>query len=204
MFRKSALWIVAGLAALVLGGAMAWRAVNPPTSGVGSSSGAAAVGGAFHLIDQDGRPVDQSLLQHKWSAVFFGYTFCPDVCPTTLQTLGAASQALGARGKDFQVVFVTVDPERDTPKALKTYLSNDAFPRGAIGLTGTPDQIAQVAKAYGVFYQKEGSGSGYAVDHSSAIYLMNPKGQFDSVIAFGLTPDETRDQILKAMRRGAA
>jgi protein SCO1/2 len=200
MPRKSLLWIVAGVAALLCGGLAAWVYSHPRPV---ASSGSAAVGGAFHLVDQNGRPVDQSLLQHKWTAVFFGYTFCPDVCPTTLQTLGAASRALGPRAKDFQVVFVTVDPERDTPQALKSYLASDAFPPGTIGLTGAPDQIAAIAKAYGVYYQKEGTGAGYAVDHSSAIYLMNPKGQFDSVIAFGLTPDQTRDQILKAMRRGA-
>jgi protein SCO1/2 len=200
MSRKSALWILAGVAALILAGLAGWRTMQNPAS----RPGLAAVGGAFTLTDQDGRPVDQSVLKYKWTAVFFGYTYCPDVCPTTLQTLGAAREALGPRAKDFQVVFITVDPERDTPKALKSYLSSAAFPRGTIGLTGTPDQIAAVAKAYGVYYQKEGAGSGYSVDHSSAIYLMNPKGQFDGVIAFGLSPDETRDQILKAMRQGAA
>jgi protein SCO1/2 len=121
-----------------------------------------------------------------------------------LQTLGSASEQLGAHGKDFQVVFVTVDPQRDTPAVLKAYLSSAAFPRGTIGLTGTSDQIAAIAKAYGVYYQREGEGAAYAVDHSSAIYLMNPDGQFDSVIAYGLTPEETRDQILKDMRRGGS
>jgi protein SCO1 len=201
MLRRYAPWILVALATLMLAGLMVWRFGAPPAPGQGSS---AAVGGEFHLVDQTGRAVDQSVLKGKWTAVFFGYTYCPDVCPTTLQTLGAASEGLGARAKDFQVVFVTVDPERDTPAVLKAYLSSAAFPRGAIGLTGTPDQIAAVAKAYGVFYQKEGSGAGYAVDHSSAIYLMNPKGEYDSVIAYGLTPDQTREQILKAMRRRGA
>jgi protein SCO1/2 len=203
MSRKSALWILVGVAAALLAAIVAWR-LYAPTAPRSAEAGAAAVGGPFQLVDQTGKPVDQRLLQGKWTAVFFGYTFCPDVCPTTLQTLGAASEQLGPRAKDFQVVFITVDPERDTPKALSAYLSSAAFPRGTIGLTGTSDQIAAVAKAYGVFYQKEGSGKAYAVDHSSAIYLMNPKGQFDSVIAYGLTPQETRDQIAKAMRRGGA
>ncbi len=203
MLRRYAPWVVVGLAALMLAGLAAWRFGAPPAPGQTQGAGA-AIGGPFHLVDQTGRPVDQSVLKRKWTAVFFGYTFCPDVCPTTLQTLGAASQALGAKAKDFQVVFITVDPERDTPAVLKAYLSSAAFPRGTIGLTGAPDQIAAVAKAYGVYYQKQGSGTSYAVDHSSAIYLMNPDGQFDSVIAYGLTPDQTRDQILKTMRRGGA
>jgi protein SCO1/2 len=152
----------------------------------------------------DGKLLTQADMRGKIAMLYFGYTFCPDVCPTTLQTLGSASEQLGAHGKDFQVVFVTVDPQRDTPAVLKAYLSSAAFPRGTIGLTGTSDQIAAIAKAYGVYYQREGEGAAYAVDHSSAIYLMNPDGQFDSVIAYGLTPEETRDQILKDMRRGGS
>ncbi|MDR3510492.1 MAG: SCO family protein [Caulobacteraceae bacterium] len=203
MTRKFAPWILVAVAALVFAGLAAWRFAGPGGRAPAASS-SPAVGGPFQLADQNGRPVDQRVLRGKWSAVFFGYTFCPDVCPTTLQTLGAASEELGARGKDFQVVFVTVDPERDTPAKLKDYLSSAAFPRGTIGLTGSPQQIAAITKAYGVFYEKDGSGPAYAVSHSSAIYLMNPKGQYDSVIAYGLTPDQTRDQILKAMRQGGA
>jgi protein SCO1 len=201
MLRRYAPWLLVAVATLMLAGLMVWRFGAPPAPGQGAG---AAIGGGFHLVDQGGRAVDEAVLKHKWTAVFFGYTYCPDVCPTTLQTLGAASEQLGARAKDFQVVFITVDPERDTAPVLKAYLSSAAFPRGAIGLTGTPDQIAAVTKAYGVYYQKEGSGTGYAVDHSSAIYLMDPDGRFDSVIAYGLTADQTRDQILKAMRRRGA
>ena len=203
MICKYAPWILVGLAALGLAAIIALRPGGPLAPGA-TAPAAAAIGGPFRLVDQSGQVVDQSILKRKWTAVFFGYTYCPDVCPTTLQTLGAASNELGPNAKDFQVVFITVDPERDTPAKLKAYLSSAAFPRGAIGLTGTSDQIAAVAKAYAVYYQKDGSGAGYSVDHSSAIYLMNPDGKFDSVIAYGLTPDQTRDQILKSMRRGGA
>jgi protein SCO1/2 len=164
---------------------------------------AAQIGGPFQLVDQFGKPADQRLLQGKWTAVFFGYTYCPDVCPTTLQTLGSASDLLGAKAKGFQVVFVTVDPKRDTPAQLKDYLSSSSFPRGIIGLTGSPDAVGKVAGEYKVYFQKNGSGADYSVDHSSAIYLMNPQGQFDSVIAFGLTPEQTRDQIAKAMSKAS-
>ena len=151
-------------------------------------------------MDQDGKPADQSLLAGKWTAVFFGYTYCPDVCPTTLQTLGEAQDRLGPKAGRFQVVFITVDPERDTPKQLKAYLANAAYPKGMTGLTGTPAQIDTVAKAYHAFYRKQGSGDSYEVQHGSAVYLMDPKGRFDRVVAYGLTPDEIARQVADAMR----
>jgi protein SCO1/2 len=157
-------------------------------------------GGPFTLVNQDGAPVDQSVLNGKWSVVFFGYTFCPDVCPTTLTTLGQTMTLLGPRAKDVQVVFVTVDPARDSPAALKTYLSSRVFPKNIMGLTGTPAQIAQIAKGYKVFYQKEGTGSDYSMDHSTALYVMGPDGQFRTVIADGLTPQQDAQQIDDAMR----
>jgi protein SCO1/2 len=162
-------------------------------------SDTASVGGPFHLTDQGSRPQDQSLLQGKWSAVFFGYTYCPDVCPTTLQALGEAQDRLGPKAAGLQVVFISVDPGRDTPAQLKTYLSNPAFPKGTIGLTGTPAQVAEAAKAYHVFYQPTGTGTDYAVQHSSAVYLMDKGGRFNRVIAYGLSPDEMARQISEAM-----
>ena len=123
--------------------------------------------------------MDQRLLNGKWSVVFFGYTFCPDFCPTTLTTLAQAIDQMGPKASDVQVVFVTIDPARDTPAQLKMYLSSQVFPRNAIGLTGTPAQVAQAAKGYMVYYQKDGTGSNYTMDHSTAIYLMDPRGQYD-------------------------
>jgi len=193
-------WIAAGLAAVALAAFLLVR----PESRSAAAPGAAQIGGPFQLTDQDGRRVDQGLLKGKWSAVYFGYTYCPDVCPTTLQMLGTVDRGLGARAKDFQVVFVTVDPERDTPAQLKLYLSNAVFPPGAIGLTGTPAQVAKIAGVYGVYYQKQGTGPGYSVNHTSAIYLMNPQGAFDSVIASDSSPQGTEAAILKAMKQGPA
>ncbi|MBV9509098.1 MAG: SCO family protein [Caulobacteraceae bacterium] len=192
--QRLAPWIAVAAASLMLLAAVAWRTASPA-----GGQGAAQIGGDFHLVDQTGRAVDASILKGKWSAVFFGYTYCPDVCPTTLQTLGTATAGLGARAKDFQVVFVTVDPHRDTPTQLADYLSSASFPKGTIGLTGSDAQVAQAAADYKVYFQKEGQGGAYSVDHSSAVYLMNPQGRFDSVIAFGLTPDQVRDSILRAM-----
>jgi len=168
-----------------------------------SSTGEALIGGPFQLVDQNGKPADQSLLNGRWSAVFFGYTYCPDVCPTTLQALAQAEVALGDKAKALQVVFISVDPARDTPAQLKSYLSTAAFPRGTIGLTGTPAQIAATAKAYRVYFQKAGEGEGYSVDHSTIIYLMNPQGKFDRPITEFQTPAAIAAQIWQAMQAGA-
>ena len=152
------------------------------------------------MVDENGRTVDQSVLKGKWSIVFFGYTFCPDFCPLTLTTLGRTMTELGPKATNLQVVFITVDPARDTPSELKTYLSSKAFPRNTVGLTGTPAQIAQVAKDYGVYYQKAGSGPTYTVDHSTTLYLIDPSGHFRSVLADGETPKEQAGEIAQAMQ----
>jgi protein SCO1/2 len=172
------------------------------SGGETTSSGTALIGGPFQLVNQDGRTVDQSILNGKWSAVFFGYTYCPDVCPTSLQALAQAKAALGAAAKDLQVVFISVDPDRDTPAQMKAYLAAPAFPQPTLGLTGSAQQITATAKAYRVYYQKQGSGEGYAVNHSAIIYLMNPDGKFDRVIAQSLTPAEIATQIRQAMDAG--
>jgi protein SCO1 len=170
------------------------QALTPPES---------AIGGPFHLVDQQGRPVDQRVLDGKWSAVFFGYTFCPDVCPTTLTALGRATDDLGARAQRFQVVFITVDPERDQPRQLAMYLSSNTFPKGAIGLTGTPAQIAQAAKAYHVFYQKHPEGASYTMDHTAIVYLMDPKGRFVKPLDLTAPPADVARQIAEAMQTTA-
>lgn len=191
--------IVSLVCVLILLGLIGYRLVAPPPPPVQAQTSSVQLGGPFKLVNQDGKAVDQSLLKGKWTAVFFGFTYCPDVCPTTLQTLGTAAQGLGADANKLRIVFISVDPGRDTPKALKAYLASPGFPKNVIGLTGTPDQVAAVAKAYRVYYAKEGEGETYLVNHTSLIYLMNPKGEFASVLAYGLTPQETLNQIRKAM-----
>ena len=196
MSRRNLILIAACVIGLVFLDAVAWNA------GVfkKDSAGTAMVGGPFQLVNQDGKPVDEKILRGKWTAVFFGFTYCPDVCPTTMQVLGAAQQQLGPKADKLQVVFISVDPKRDTPEQLKTYLANEVFPKGTIGLTGTPEQVAAAAKAYRVYFKKRGEGADYLVDHSTAAYLMNPKGQFDRVIPFGISPEEVARQISEAMR----
>ena len=167
-----------------------------------TSTGQPAVGGPFQLVNQDGQAVDQTLLDGKWSLVFFGFTYCPDYCPTTLTALEATKQQMGDRAKDIQIVFVTVDPERDTPQALKDYLSSDGFPRGVIGLTGTPAQIKTAADAYRAYYQKVGDGDAYTMNHSLTVYLTGPDGKFRSAIAHDLGPERAAQVIERAMARG--
>jgi len=167
-----------------------------------ASTGQPLVGGDFQLVDQDGRPVDQTLLNGKWSLVFFGFTYCPEYCPTTLAELAAVQQRLGDKAKDLQIVFISVDPQRDTPQALKDYLSSDGFPKGCIGLTGTPEQVAQAARAYRAFYEKVGEGETYTMNHSLTVYLMGPDGKFRTAVAYGLGPDKSARIVEDAMARG--
>ncbi|MDP1873507.1 SCO family protein [Phenylobacterium sp.] len=197
---KRSLIIIAlvALFGLAAGAALFWRA-DGPTAG---SQAQTDVGGPFQLVNQDGQAVDESILDGRWSVVFFGFTYCPDICPATLQSLAAAQEQLGPRGADLQTVFISVDPERDTPEQLKTYLSLEAFPKGVVGLTGTPEQVEQVAKSYYVYYRKSGEGPDYTIDHSTAAYLMDPKGRFNRVLAYGIAPDEMARLIRAAMQEG--
>ena len=173
-----------------------------PASRQMGSTGQPDVGGPFQLVDQDGQAVDQTMLNGKWSLVFFGFTWCPDYCPTTLQMLEATKQALGERADDVQIIFITVDPERDTPQALKDYLSSDGFPEGVIGLTGTPAQVRAAADAYRAAYEKVGEGEGYTMNHSLTIYLMGPDGRYRSALGHDLGPERAARLIEQAMARG--
>jgi len=158
------------------------------------------IGGPFTLTDQDGNTVDQSILSGKWTAVFFGYTYCPDVCPLTLQSLARTKAALGKDADKLQIVFITVDPERDSPANLKAYLASGGFPPGVIGLTGTPEEIKSVERAYRVTAIKSGDGDNYTYNHTAVIFLMNPKGQFDSPLMSDITPQQSADQIKDSMK----
>ena len=166
------------------------------------ATGQPLVGGDFTLTNQDGQIVDQTILNGKWTLVFFGFTYCPDYCPTTLGVLNAVQERMGDKAKDLQIVFISIDPERDTPQMLKDYLSSDGFPDGVIGLTGTPEQVAQVAKEYRAFYQKVGEGEGYTMNHGLTVYLMGPDGKFRSAVAHDLGPSRTVTLIENAMEKG--
>lgn len=151
-------------------------------------SGEALVGGPFSLVDHTGRRVTEKDFLGRYMLVFFGFTYCPDVCPTELQVMSAALDELGPEGDNIQPVFVSIDPERDTPEVLKQYVEN--FHPRLVGLTGTPEEIAAIAHAYRVYYKKvesSGASGDYEMDHSTTIYLMDREGRFRK--HFGYTTD---------------
>jgi protein SCO1/2 len=152
------------------------------------------IGGPFQLVDMNGRPVTEKTLLGKPTAIFFGFTYCPEVCPTTMAEMTAWLKALGPDADKLNVIFVSVDPERDTPEQLKLYLSN--FDPRIQGFTGTPENIAKTAKAYRVYYQKVATdGGGYTLDQSSAIYLFDAQGRFVEPIGYGGPPERGLDQL---------
>lgn len=148
------------------------------------------------LRGSDGSDVKLSRYRGKVVALGFGYTFCADVCPTTLFYLAQAREKLGADGKDLQVVYVTVDPERDTSERLKTYLAG--FDPTFVGATGTPEQLAEARKAYGISISREtikGSKAGYLVHHSSFIYLIDRAGNIRALLPFGVTVEDIAHDV---------
>jgi cytochrome oxidase Cu insertion factor (SCO1/SenC/PrrC family) len=162
--------------------------------GVGAVPLGVQVGGPFHLVDQHGTAVTDADYRGRWMLVYFGYTFCPDVCPTELQTMATAVAKLGPDAAKVAPLFITVDPERDTPEVLARYLK--LFGEGLIGLTGTPAEIADVARQYRVYYARvTPDHSPYVMDHSSFVYLMDPKGRLAALFDQGTSPDKMASGI---------
>lgn len=146
-------------------------------------SSGTSLGGPFTLTDDHGKRVTQATLLGKPSVIYFGYTFCPEVCPTTLLDLSNLIHQLGPAADKLNYVFVTIDPERDTAPVMHDYVSS--FDKRIRGYTGTPAQIAKIAKEYGVYYAREpGGGANYAMDHSTRTYLMNAAGEYVGTIAY--------------------
>jgi len=163
----------------ILAGEWLWlearREASMQIAGPVITSHAAGPGGPFALIDHRGNPVTDRTYRGKYLTVVFGYTFCPDVCPTTLAAVAAAMDLLGSRADSVQPIFVTVDPERDTPAVLADYVA--AFHPSMVGLTGSLERIREVAREYRVYFSKLETGDDtYPVDHSAYIYLVGPDG----------------------------
>jgi protein SCO1/2 len=160
--------------------------------------GASAIGGPFALVDQDGKPVTDQDLKGAPSLVFFGYTHCPDVCPTTLFEISEVLRALGKDADRVHALYITVDPERDTPAVLKDYLSSfDPHLRGA---TGDAKAIEAVEKAYRVYAKKVPTGDGdYSMDHSALVYLMDKQGRFVAPFSLKRQPAEAAADLRKYM-----
>lgn len=169
------------LAATVVGGYLVWTRTQEGT--------AALIGGPFTLVDQTGKTVTEKSLKGKWSLIYFGYTFCPDVCPTSLTVMTQALDQIGPLADKVTPVFVTVDPERDTVQQLAGY--HESFHPSFEMLTGTPEQVKQAARAYRVYYRKAESeaSTDYLMDHSSITYLMDPDGVYVTHFGHDVTPD---------------
>lgn len=198
--------LVAGIV-LLAAAAVFWLRPTPPgpaaESGVVRVAEGAAIGGPFQLVDQNGRSVTQADFAGKFMLIYFGFTYCPDVCPTELQVMGNAMDALDpADAARVVPIFITVDPKRDTPEQLKGYVA--AFHPKMIGLTGTPEQIAAVAKAYKVYYSKQPNAAApddYSVDHTSFVYLMGPDGVLRSMFRSGASAKTMAGEIKTQIRK---
>ncbi|HEY1796364.1 MAG TPA: SCO family protein [Stellaceae bacterium] len=188
--------VAAGLLVLA-SGALLFYAFNYRPHGAANTPLSAMIGGKFSLVDQNGKPFTDADMKGKWQLVFFGYTHCPDVCPTTLNELSLAFGKLGsAAASKMGVIFISVDPDRDTPAVLKDYVSSFSAPVTA--LTGTATQIAEAAKDYRVYYAKHPTkDGGYDMDHSALIYVMDPEGRFTATFA----PDDPADKIAERMKK---
>lgn len=165
-----------------------------------TSVGKASVGGPFTLTDHTGRRVTDKDFRGKYMLVYFGFTFCPDVCPTGLQVMAAALEQLGPKAEQITPIFISVDPERDTPEQLAQYVSS--FHPRLVGLTGTPEEIQAVAKAYRVYYRKvkdEKSTAEYTIDHTSIIYLMDPNGEFVAHFTHATPVDVMVEKLQKVL-----
>ena len=158
------------------------------------------IGGPFTLLDGNGQTVTDKDFRGKYMLVYFGYTFCPDVCPTTLNAVADAMDKLGPAASSIQPLFITVDPKRDTPAVVKQYAA--AFGPKIEGLTGTPEEIAEVAKEYRVYYAEHRTGTGpndYSMDHSSVLYLMGPNGDFVAPVRADQSGEEIAVNLKKLM-----
>lgn len=174
-------------AAAVMAGILWQAGENVARLGSVRSQGIATIGGPFSLVDQNGIRRHAEDFRGRYMLVFFGYSYCPDVCPTALASMADALDKID-KGERVVPVFVTVDPERDLPKVLKAYLK--AFGPRFVGLTGDAKSIAAAARAYRVYYKKHPlEGGGYGMDHSSVIYLMGPDGTFIAYYDADIAPD---------------
>jgi protein SCO1 len=187
---RVSLWIAAVIAAIA-SGFLVWSSQNQDVTQVT----AVQIGGPFTLTDQNGRTVTERDFADKARLVFFGFTFCPDVCPTTLARIAGLVQQLGRDGDKLHVLLISVDPERDTPAALKDYV--EAFDKRFLGLTGTTQQISAAAKVFRIHYEKVATANGdYTMDHTSGILMFSASGAFKGLMKI----EDTDERSLASLR----
>jgi len=190
--------IVAGFLIGALAGAAALIVTRAPTGPEVATTGTALIGGPFTLVGRDGKPVTDRAFRGKYMLIFFGFTHCPDICPAELQVMSAALDELGPKANEIIPIFITLDPERDTPPVVTGYVMN--FSPRFVGLTGSPEQIAEAAKAYRVTYskfQEEGAKpDDYSIDHLALVFLMGKDGEYLTHFAYG-TPAAKMAETLR-------
>lgn len=185
------------LSLLLAGCGQAAPAEDPPLAG-------ARLGGAFSMTDQNGRRVNEHSWPGKYTLVYFGYTFCPDVCPVDMRVLGAGlrkfEESDPARGAKVQPLFVSVDPARDTPQVLRAFTAN--FHPRLIGLTGTPEELARMARAYGASYMRQDGATpgAYLMDHTRNAILYDPDGRPLAMIPYDHGPQGAADELARWVR----
>jgi protein SCO1/2 len=190
--------IIAGFFIGALGGAAALMLTRGPEANV-VTSGTALIGGPFSLVDQTGKTVTDQDFRGRYMLVFFGFTHCPDICPAELQVMAQSLEALGPKADGVVPVFITLDPELDTPEVVGEYVKN--FGPRFVGLTGSPEAIAEAAKAYKVAFAKfvpegQDNNQNYSIDHSAIAYLMGPDGKYVAHFPYG-TPAAKMTETLR-------
>ena len=186
------LWVLVGIAAIALGLTLALRREQPQLI----NADMPAIGGPFTLTGSDGKPFSSTQIAGKPYLIFFGFTHCPDVCPTTLARLAKLRAQVPGGESKLPILFVSVDPERDTPREVGRY--SQLFGTPVIGLTGSPAAVEKVKKQFGVFSQKVPSeGREYSVDHTASVFLMDGQGRFVATIS----PEEGDEVALQKLRR---
>ena len=193
-FRLAAI----ALAAALVGGLVAFAVVQPQVSNVLPSTGKALVGGPFTLVDHTGKTVTEKDFRGRYMLVYFGFTHCPDVCPTGLQVMSAALEKVGAKADQVTPILITVDPERDTPEQLASYVPS--FHPRLVGLTGSPEQVGAALKSYRVYAKKVDdpkSAAGFTFDHTSLLYLMDRNGDYIAHFTHAPPVDRIAERLAK-------
>lgn len=192
------LWSVVLFAGLGFGGYELWHRTGPEPLTAEKEIGRASISSDFSLVDHTGKAVTDEDFRGKWLLVFFGYTYCPDVCPTTLNEIAEMMEQLGEKAGKVQPLFITIDPERDKTERMAEYVA--AFDPRIVGLTGAPEQVKAATRSFQVYYAKSmgaGTSDGYLMDHTTALYLMRPDGEFEAI--FSLNDDV--EEIVSGVRQ---
>jgi protein SCO1/2 len=200
MRTRLIVFVIAGFLIGALAGAAILLLTTPQGGQPVQSSGTALIGGPFSLVGADGKPVTDRDFRGRYMLIFFGFTHCPDICPAELQVIAQALDQLGDKAKNVVPVFITLDPERDTPEAMANYVKS--FGPNFVGLTGSPEAIAAAAKAYRVSYSKvenNDSPGDYSVDHSALVYLMDPEGRYVTHFSYGLSAEQMAEKLGKLL-----